>query len=59
VTSLFQLALALGLVLATGSAARADNDNIEYVDGWFTLLRQASGAIGRGTRGRGDDEGKP
>ncbi len=32
-------------------------EDIEYVDGLFTLLRQASGAIGRGTRDRADDEG--
>jgi hypothetical protein len=33
-------------------------EDIEYVDGLFTLLRQASGAIGRGTRGRAGDGGE-
>ena len=32
-------------------------EDIDYVDALFTLLRQASGAIGRGTRDRVDDEG--
>ena len=32
-------------------------EDIACVDGLFTLLRLASGAIGRGTRDRADDEG--
>jgi hypothetical protein len=33
-------------------------EDIQYVDGLFTLLRQASGAIGRGTRDRAADGGE-
>jgi hypothetical protein len=36
----------------------ARREGIQYVDGLFTLFRQASGAIGRDARGRMDKEGE-